>query len=618
MPGSVEEQWLSDLGTILGSSKKPALKGKSLNAGYESEAEKVGWRAEDMKPEVGTPEYEVWEIYRELPVDRLTAAWNDKQREGGRFDNAKNGNVPMQGYPGSVGTANGVGYVVDAESGEAFQFKMTAQRAKLSDEQKEKLEVGLKKVQAIEDRVLQGTNLSRDELKRVETLLNEMENVDKSAKDAKASIFQANANLNDPYFTEPAKRKEQKEIIEKAKKALELSEVDSARFTQELEELKKVLKIPLEEACKAVKSLENLEVMKSKIAATLSADSIPVWQHHSSPTQGKDVAGAGEMDYKDGRITKISNVSGHYKPQFVHLAQTIEHLMRMGFMLSQKVTYIDDDGKGQPLTAESNPKLFKLYEKVKDELAKLPSLQKDVAAKQQELDVELEDSAKQELEAEIEKLKKQIEPIEKGLALLNKMGVGAENKPEAKVQFLDGIQGKAGHEIHQMKNALGDHPDVNEFLSTGGGQKTAKGDSTVAQAKGNVLDELKQKTKEKRESLDEDAEKGRAGLLKLLKAKMSPEAYKEFIAKNEKITDEALEEALEAIKKAEQADASPEELAINEELAKENADTIQDAFSSRHPEWQHKVGYFSEESLKDVLLGRMHADEAAQSQNIKK
>ena len=58
--------------------------------------------------------------------------------------------------------------------------------------------------------------------------------------------------------------------------------------------------------------------------------------HHSSFLAASDVAGAGELQATDGKITTISNKSGHYHPRAVHLVQTLEELGPDGIGLNLK------------------------------------------------------------------------------------------------------------------------------------------------------------------------------------------------------------------------------------------------------------------------------------------
>lgn len=48
--------------------------------------------------------------------------------------------------------------------------------------------------------------------------------------------------------------------------------------------------------------------------------------HHSSFHGGKDVAGAGELQVRDGQIELVSDTSGHYQPGSMQMMQTVQQL----------------------------------------------------------------------------------------------------------------------------------------------------------------------------------------------------------------------------------------------------------------------------------------------------
>lgn len=52
--------------------------------------------------------------------------------------------------------------------------------------------------------------------------------------------------------------------------------------------------------------------------------------HHSSLGSGKPVAGAGEINVKDGVLTEISNGSGHYQPTQELNSQVLHELETRG------------------------------------------------------------------------------------------------------------------------------------------------------------------------------------------------------------------------------------------------------------------------------------------------
>jgi hypothetical protein len=53
--------------------------------------------------------------------------------------------------------------------------------------------------------------------------------------------------------------------------------------------------------------------------------------HHSSLAGGQDVAAAGTIEITDGRIVRITNVSGHYKPGDWQTMQLVENLRAQGY-----------------------------------------------------------------------------------------------------------------------------------------------------------------------------------------------------------------------------------------------------------------------------------------------
>lgn len=67
------------------------------------------------------------------------------------------------------------------------------------------------------------------------------------------------------------------------------------------------------------------------------------YRHHSSLLAGTNVAGAGELQVENGRLTWISNKSGHYAPSVVHLLQTLHQLQKNGVPMTFKVKLLPDN-----------------------------------------------------------------------------------------------------------------------------------------------------------------------------------------------------------------------------------------------------------------------------------
>ncbi|KIN66146.1 hypothetical protein Z946_625 [Sulfitobacter noctilucicola] len=151
------------------------------------------------------------------------------------------------------------------------------------------------------------------------------------------------------------------------------------------------------------------------------------YQHHSTGAQGKDVASAGHIDTKDGKVTRIDNSSGHYRPAFEHLLQAVEHLLKTGAMLD--TTIVDKDGNE---LEDSNPKAFKLYQKTQILIQGL-NADKAVLVKLADAADKGGDPAK--LQAAKETYDKKVKTITAALDAMKKMGIGPANKITGEVEF---------------------------------------------------------------------------------------------------------------------------------------------------------------------------------------
>lgn len=145
--------------------------------------------------------------------------------------------------------------------------------------------------------------------------------------------------------------------------------------------------------------------------------------HHSSLVQAGDVAGAGTINLRGGKVKSISNTSGHYKPRFEHLLQVIESLLASGLLLNQDLV----DFTGARVSTDSPA--FKLHEKVQPMLKDLKKDQGRVAQIVKDLASEtIEEEAEGRLQKELDKLLRKTDLVNDALALLRKMGIGASNK----------------------------------------------------------------------------------------------------------------------------------------------------------------------------------------------
>ena len=195
--------------------------------------------------------------------------------------------------------------------------------------------------------------------------------------------------------------------------------------------------------------------------------------HHSSILAGKAVANAGEMEFDaEGKLKKISNKSGHYKPGAGQMIQSLEQLAKQGALLDK--TYVMADGS--PLQGKAKA-LYEQVTKVQESLAK-----------------KIKDG--KEIDAEVA-------AIAKAKTLLSKLGAAPSNKMRnVEVGFIEGADKKTGMGVHTAKQ---DVSSAGEFLSSGGGYVDASGRSQKAN-KGQVQDALKQKLAGTAAKLDQEAE----------------------------------------------------------------------------------------------------------------
>lgn len=221
--------------------------------------------------------------------------------------------------------------------------------------------------------------------------------------------------------------------------------------------------------------------------------------HHTSMLRGEDVAGAGTVSLKDGKIEQISNFSGHYKPQFEHLLQVVEHLISTGTLLDK--TMVDFEGNK---VEDTHPKAFKLSQKMKPILAELPADTKMLRKLSDKLDKgEFTEKQAEGVQKMIATLEKKIGVVEKYFAAMRTMGIGPSNAfdEDAKVDMAFIDKNMTGLEAHRA-----DHREVGveEFVTgvDGGKGKEAMRDKTAKDA---MLKEFKDHAKE--EKLQEMAER---------------------------------------------------------------------------------------------------------------
>lgn len=163
--------------------------------------------------------------------------------------------------------------------------------------------------------------------------------------------------------------------------------------------------------------------------------------HHSTLAEGKDVAAAGFIETSGGKVDRISNASGHYKPQFEHLLQAVEHLMKTGAMLDTEIV----NHKGDSV-ADDNPKALAVYTKVQTLIKSLDADRKSIAAVLKSLEGEaIDDSDAAALDGKIKTHAARTEIAQKAIEALRKMGIGPKNAMTGKVDMTYASAGATGH-----------------------------------------------------------------------------------------------------------------------------------------------------------------------------
>ncbi len=190
--------------------------------------------------------------------------------------------------------------------------------------------------------------------------------------------------------------------------------------------------------------------------------------HHSTMLGGAEVASAGSVRVESGLITKITNLSGHYKPGVVHMIQCVEALMKKGALIDQQ--WVDANGKDlEGKAAEVYDRLIKLQDAMIEKLADDPT-------------------------ADVSKTLASIDTAKSALA---KIGAGPSGKlSSTKVQFLDIQAGMNGKDVKEAKKDEKRKLGTKEFLNSGGGNTEQKS------AKDKMRSELETKLAGKRAGLD--------------------------------------------------------------------------------------------------------------------
>ncbi|MBL4807503.1 MAG: hypothetical protein JKY31_09450 [Rhodobacteraceae bacterium] len=109
---------------------------------------------------------------------------------------------------------------------------------------------------------------------------------------------------------------------------------------------------------------------KGEIAGSEDTFGTKERRYHSSPLAGGDVAGAGGIRMRDGKIERLDDRSGHYKPNSKLMFQTIEMLERDGAALIDKDLSTPD---GKRVSFDKYEKLKKSLRLLANKVAEIES-----------------------------------------------------------------------------------------------------------------------------------------------------------------------------------------------------------------------------------------------------
>jgi hypothetical protein len=98
-----------------------------------------------------------------------------------------------------------------------------------------------------------------------------------------------------------------------------------------------------------------------------------VSRHHTTPLAGGDVAGAGHLKVKEGRIQEIDDLSGHHKPGETFTHQTVNHLDKQGALVDRRLLGPTGEPANTSGQIADDPKTFESL------LGRYEGLKKDVS-----------------------------------------------------------------------------------------------------------------------------------------------------------------------------------------------------------------------------------------------
>ncbi len=211
-------------------------------------------------------------------------------------------------------------------------------------------------------------------------------------------------------------------------------------------------------------------------AAKLDRDGKPIMKSRAA-------ASAGFVTFDAlGQLVKISNSSGHYKPQVDYLIQAVEHLSRQGAFVTDALA----DADGNPIDPASDA--GRLHEAVQPRLKQAAALMKEAQTLSAHLaQDDLPDTEAGAAGKRIKAIGDQITVLNKAVETLRKLGVAPSQKARrVEAEYLEIRNGMTGVEVRDGKTAP-KTLEAGRFLRTGGGNVEQEANKQV------VLDELNRK-----------------------------------------------------------------------------------------------------------------------------
>ena len=276
--------------------------------------------------------------------------------------------------------------------------------------------------------------------------------------------------------------------------------------------------------------------------ALIGDDGNPVLDAHGKPVMvARPAAVAGSMTFQAGRLTEISNDSGHYKPTVDRLVQAIEHLTKAGAFFADELY----DAAGVELDEDSAP--AKLYRAIQPRVAEAESKKAEIsklAAEVQAAESEGDSFRAENIAMELGILEPQlqalIEDITQAKDALQRLGIAPGNRTSgAKASYVDttpewtddqikAAQAKSRDDKKRRAETGEAEPDfsyktqkqktgleikdfqkegmeVQAFARTGGGRKVQ------AARKAGVLQNMKPLTTDERQRVEKLQQKAREG-----------------------------------------------------------------------------------------------------------